>query len=73
MFLLTITCLYLYMIFWEQYKQLKKIAEKAIALGVSEDFEVIIAVREFQTGVSTKEKCIEDIINILSGGEHYKP
>lgn len=61
------------MIFWEQYKKLKAVAVKAIATSCSDDFEVIIAIRELQQGAFTKEETIENIINILSNGEHYKP
>lgn len=60
------------MIFWEKYKAFKKIAENALLTGHSDDFTVLIAIREFQTKAITREKAIEEIINILSDGEHYK-
>jgi hypothetical protein len=59
------------MIFWNEYKEYKKIALKCIDEGDSLDGGIKIELLKFQLNHQTKEQTIENIINYLSDGKHY--
>lgn len=60
------------MIFWDEYKKHKATAIRVINEGSKKD-EVQIEVLKYKLNEQTYEQTVENIINILSGYEHFKP
>jgi hypothetical protein len=61
-----------YLIYWNQYKVLKQMAERHIKNEDSLNDDIQIEVLKFKLNKISKEQCIENIINVLSNGEHFK-
>jgi len=61
------------MIYWSEYKQYKVLAEKFIRDESSSNLDIEIEVLKLKTRRITQEQAIENIINVLSNGEHFKP
>jgi len=60
------------MIYWHEYKEYKKTAELLLGGKITENVDLKIEVLKCTLGKVPKEQSIENIINILSNGEHYK-
>jgi hypothetical protein len=61
------------MIYWNEYKQYKVLAEKFIKEESSRNLDIEIEVLKLKTRRITQDEAIENIINIISNGEHFKP
>jgi len=61
------------MIYWSEYKMYKKVAERHLKEEDSQNVDIQIEVLKFKLRQTTQEQSIENIINVLSGGEHFKP
>jgi hypothetical protein len=61
------------MIHWNEYKKYKTTALAYMANGFSENTDIYIEVLKYKLKKITKEQCVENIINLLSNGEHFKP
>ena len=60
------------MIYWNQYKVLKQMAERHLLNEDSRNDDIQIEILKFKLHKISKEQCIENIINVLSLGEHFK-
>jgi uncharacterized membrane protein len=61
------------MIYWQEYKQYKRLAEGYLKDQISLNTDVQIEIYKFMLNQVSREQAIENIINVLSGGEHFKP
>ena len=61
------------MIHWHEYKKYKQMAERYLNEGDSNNVDIQIEVLKFKLRQITEEQSIENIINVLSEGEHFKP
>jgi len=61
------------MIEWNNYKVFKLKAERFLQEGYSKNDYIQIEILKFKLNRISKEQSIENIINILSDGEHFKP
>jgi HEAT repeat protein len=60
------------MIYWHEYKKYKQMAERYLTDEISQNVDIQIEIYKFTLGKITKEQAIENIINALSDGEHFK-
>jgi hypothetical protein len=60
-------------IHWNEYKELRKIAEDCIKNRIFENEDVQIEIYSLELNRISKEQCVENLINIFSKGEHFKP
>ena len=61
------------MIYWNEYKEYKKVAEKMVKNRDFKIEDVQMEIYKMELNQISKEQCVENIINILSNGEHFKP
>lgn len=61
------------MLFWHEYKIYREKAETIVLQPDSDNQEIAYELHMLKIKKQSKEKTIENIINILSEGQHYAP
>lgn len=61
------------MIFWNEYKKFKLVAQYFVDTGVTSNLDIQVQLDRLYEGNQNEEKTIENIINILSNGDHFAP
>jgi len=61
------------MLWLHEYKEFKIMAERLIEIGDSGNVFIKAELLKFQLNKISEKQCLNNLINILSNGEHFKP
>lgn len=70
---ITVELTYCNMIYWNEYKKYKVIAESMIDTGAGGNAASTKELMKLFRNEQTRDQTIENLINILSGGQHFAP